>query len=107
MKVIEKTDALDEHDFLHTKFIVDHGNIIGFAVIQIALIKGDKHQIVRYDCSHGYAHKDCSYEKAMRKEALPNRPLDELFNMAKEEIRLNWQNWKSEYLRNKGIKLQY
>lgn len=101
MKKIEKIDLLSEQDLIYSTLAVERGKIIGFAVIQIAIIDEQRHQIARYDCAHGYAHKDCLYEKRLRKEILPMRPLNELFKTAKEEIRVKWQNWKGEYIRNK------
>lgn len=97
MKVVQKTELLSETDSIYSEFKVDHGAITGFAVVQIALIEGVRHQVVRYDCSHGYAHKDCLYERKTMKEELPDRPLDELYSMALEEIRRNWMHWKRLY----------
>ncbi|MBN2517299.1 MAG: hypothetical protein JXB14_00480 [Candidatus Altiarchaeota archaeon] len=100
MKIAQKTEILSETDTIYREFKVERGVIMGFVVVQIAFIDGERHQIVRYDCSHGYAHKDCLYERKARKEELPDRPLDELYKMAKEEIRGNWKHWKSLYIKN-------
>jgi|GEM_PF-866802 len=100
MKIITDVRPLSRSDSVYTKLTVDHGVIVEFAVVQIADINGQTHQIVRYDCSHGYAHKDCLYTRAQRKERLPERPFDELFRMAIKEVEKEWQRNKSLYMRN-------
>lgn len=101
MKVVERFIDLGERDGIHTKLVIDHGVVIDFVVVQISEISGEAHQLVRYDCSHGYVHKDCLYARDGRKEELPDRPFDELYEMCVREVKSEWKNYRSQYLRNR------
>ena len=57
--------------------------------------------MIRFDCEHGFAHKDIMYEKKPRKEKLPDLSFKELANMAIDEIEQNWKQYKSQYMRNR------
>jgi hypothetical protein len=101
MRIVETSDKLSDEDEIFIRMELSHGMIMGFAVVQVSEINGAEHQIVRYDCSHGYAHKDCLYEARNRKEELPDKPLDELCNEAIGEIRREWKNYRSRFMRNR------
>jgi len=101
MKLVETTERLGDEDVLYTKMELSHGALLSFTVVQISQMGEERYQIVRYDCAHGYAHKDCLYEPARRKEELPDRPLDELCNGAREEIKREWKNYRSRFMRNR------
>lgn len=100
MKVVETTERLSDEDVLYTKIELSHGMVLRFTVVQISQIGERGYQVVRYDCAHRYAHKDCLYETKNRKEELPDRPLDELFNEAREDIKREWKNYRSQFMRN-------
>ncbi len=106
MKIVEKFEPLSETDGIYTKLVIDHGMVIDFVVAQISEFGEQKFQVVRYDTAHGYAHKDCLYLSGMVKELLPDRPFDDLYGMCIKEIKSEWRNYQSQYLRNHWGTLQ-
>jgi len=63
-------------DELVVEMEVEKSKIVDFKVMYNTIIEGKEHQIVRYDCAHGYAHKDILYEKPKRKETMADIEYD-------------------------------
>jgi len=78
------------------------GGVVDFKVIYYAIIDGKQHQIIRYDCSHGFAHKDVFYTNPPVKEPMPHLPYDKLLDIAKEDIKDNWREYRSKFMNNTG-----
>jgi len=104
MKIVETSDKLSDEDEVFVRMELSHGMTSSFTVIQISEINGQRCQVVRYDCAHGYAHKDCLYDLSNKKEELPDRPLDELCNEAREDIKREWKNYRSQFMRNRLVR---
>jgi len=99
-RVVERTKILQwEEDEIHTRITIEDGKIQDFAVIYYTLINGRPHQVVRYDCAHGYAHKDILYTRAHTKGGLPKVAYKEAFNIALDDIERNWRDYKQKYIR--------
>lgn len=90
---------LSLEDELVVEMEIERSNIVDFKVMYNTIIKGKEHQVVRYDCAHGYAHKDILYEKPKRKEIMADIEYDELLDIAKDDIERNWEQYKKKYLR--------
>jgi hypothetical protein len=74
------------------------GGIVDFKVIYHTMIDGREHQVIRYDCSHGFAHKDILFTDMLTKEPMPQLPYDKLLDIAKEDIRNHWREYRSKYM---------
>mgnify|MGYP001070575257 CR=1 FL=1 len=98
MKVIQDIEVLSESDDMLRELTVDKGKVISFVAVSLMVIGGVRHQIARYDCSHGYVHKDCFYEKTPSKERLPDRSLKELYKMASEVNVTKGKSWRVKYI---------
>ena len=91
---------LTEEDRKRHEHIKEKGRVIGF-VVQYEIFFEDKWvPIVRYDTSHGYAHKDLmnpdgSIEKIFMGEA----DLSEALTSADLDINANWERYKERYFR--------
>jgi hypothetical protein len=101
MKIAEKLELLSETDNIYIRIVTDHGMITDFVIAQVSEFGEEKCQVVRYDTAHGYAHKDCLYLSEKVKELLPDRPFDELFEMCVREVKSEWKNYRSQYMRNR------
>jgi len=86
-------------DAMCAEFTREGGEITDFALVYYTVIGGVEHQILRYDCAHGSAHKDVFYVKPPQKQKLPGLSLKTLFTMGFEDIEKNWRVYKEKYLK--------
>jgi hypothetical protein len=74
------------------------GKVVGFAV-QLEVKVGDKwKEVVRYDCAHGYAHRDSYNLPGERKKRDLNLRFDDALTLADEDIDDNWEIYKNQFL---------
>lgn len=90
---------LSLEDELVVEIEIEKSKVVDFKVMYNTMIEGKEHQVVRYDCSHGYAHKDILYQEPKRKEVLPNIEYDKLLDIAKGDITENWEEYKKKYIK--------
>ena len=89
-------------DILLLRAEKDKGGVVDFKVMYYIMIDGKEHQIIRYDCSHGFAHKDILYTNPPVKESMPQLPYDKLLDIAEEDIKNNWKEYRSKYMNKLG-----
>lgn len=80
-------------DRLRVKASKTKGEIISFVVQYEAFIKGKWYPIVRYDTSHGFAHKDIiHFDGRKEKQPLYFHNFNIAFTYAIQDLKLLW-NW--------------
>ncbi|WP_347275119.1 hypothetical protein [Candidatus Kuenenia sp.] len=74
------------------------GKVEKFIVQLKVNYKGKWREVVRYDCAHGFAHRD-SYNLAgkNKKEEL-NLNFEEALTLADDDIDENWESYKQKFL---------
>jgi hypothetical protein len=79
--------------------ITELGKIIKF-VVQLDKIKsgGFWKEVIRYDCSHNYVHKDCYNIKGQRKKIILNLNYEDALTLADDDINENWKIYREKYL---------
>ncbi|HXV79888.1 MAG TPA: hypothetical protein VEG60_08415 [Candidatus Binatia bacterium] len=75
------------------------GRVTYFAVQLEVKNEGEWRQVVRYDCSHKFVHRD-SYDlrERQRKEAI-DLGYEEALTFADEDLDENWERYQSIFLR--------
>lgn len=71
-------------------------------VVQYEARVGDRfYPVVRYDCSHGRAHKDTLdvVGRNIEKQWLENLSLADALQMADRDLRSNWPQYRDEFIR--------
>ena len=82
----------DLNDRLRVNASKEKGRIVGFIVQNEAFIRGKWHPIVRYDSSHGFAHKDIiHYNGETEKQPLNFANYNIAFTFAIQDLKLLWQ----------------
>ncbi|MBI3798321.1 MAG: hypothetical protein HY268_15325 [Deltaproteobacteria bacterium] len=78
----------------------DKGMVISFMVqLEVEITKGVWKPVIRYDCSHDFAHCD-RYDLQSRQEKDNLRlAYADALNLADEDINKNWQIYKEKFLR--------
>lgn len=85
-------------DRLRVNAIKEKGKIINFIVQYEAFIKGRWYAIVRYDTSHGFAHKDIiHYDGTQEKQPLyfPNHSI--AFTFAIQDLKSLWRWYRKGF----------
>ena len=75
------------------------GRVVKFMVQLEVEYKGAWREVVRYDCAHGFAHRD-SYNLSENhiKEEL-RMSFKEVLTLADEDLDDNWEDYKEKYLK--------
>ena len=80
------------NDRIRVKASKEKGRIVGFVVQYEAFIRGRWYPIVRYDSSHGFAHKDIiHYNGKTEKQPLNFANYNIAFTFAIQDLKLLWQ----------------
>jgi len=87
-------------DLIRAYISVSNGVVQEFSIMYNTIIDGKEHTVVRYDCSHGFAHKDELFGEKKEKIPMPNLDLNKLVDIALDEIQRDWQAQKNQYMRN-------
>ena len=91
---------LTERDRKRHEHVIEKGKVVGFMVQYETLFEGRWVPIVRYDTSHGYAHKDLINPDGTQEKILMGMgDFAEALAMAYMDINENWERYKERYLR--------
>lgn len=97
-KVITKIISPDGEDRLRIKFAVNKGKVINIMVQYETMINNVWHEIVRYDCSHGFLHRDVIYpNKKQEKQPLNIENMNDALQYAEQDIKDRWRWYKERY----------
>ena len=75
------------------------GRIIKFVVQLEVKIGGVWKDVIRYDCSHDYVHKDCYNIKGQSRKINLFIDYEEALTLADDDINENWEIYKEKFLR--------
>jgi hypothetical protein len=90
--------SLSGDDHLRVKAFKERGVVTGFTVQYEALIQGQWRPIVRYDTSHGFAHKDLLHPSGREEKQplyLPDYNL--AFTFAIQDLKIAWAWYRRAY----------
>jgi hypothetical protein len=81
----------------HTRL---EGKITEFMVQYEIFVEGKWHGVVRYDTSHGYAHKDLIHADGQKEKVkLFLKDLNICLTYAENDLRGNWKNYRERFLK--------
>lgn len=87
-------------DRLRVRIVIEKGKV-GDVVIQYETrIKDKWHVVVRYDCAHGFFHRDQHYikgEKSKQPIAITN--LNDALTYAEQDLKDRWEWYKEQFKR--------
>lgn len=99
MKTIEYVTPLGFDGRRRTRHVRIDNKIVEFVVQYELNIKDKWYPIIRYDTSHGFAHKDIiSYKGDVKKEKLPFDDLNLVLTFAEKDLKDNWERYKKCFL---------
>jgi hypothetical protein len=92
---------LSKTDRYRHRHIRERGKIVYFSVQLETSIEGKWYAVVRYDTSHGFAHRDLLSKKGetIRKTPIFVRDHNDALTFAESDLRANWTIYKERFLR--------
>jgi hypothetical protein len=78
----------------------ERGQITEFRIQYEALIAGQWHSVVRYDCAYNRPHRDTLHPDGTEtKEWYSSHSNAEVLTLGQRDIRENWRNYRAQYER--------
>jgi hypothetical protein len=97
---VEYSIRLGEVDRYRHKHIRVSGEIVHFRVQFETLIGGKWYPVVRYDTSHGFAHRDLINRKGeVKKTPIFIYDYNDALTFAESDLRANWEIYKERFLK--------
>lgn len=88
----------DQKDRLRVIASKEKGEIARFVVQYEAYINDSWRNIVRYDTSHGFAHKDIIHPNGtINKQPLPFTDFNIAFTFATQDLKVSWKWYRIAY----------
>jgi hypothetical protein len=91
-----------ENERLRIRIIIEKGKVSDVVVQYESLINGKWAPIVRYDCSHGFFHRDVmNPDGSKEKKVIGIKNLDDALLYAEQDLKDRWEYYKGKYLKEK------
>lgn len=74
------------------------GKVVDFMVQLEIAVKGEWKQVIRYDCAHGFAHKDRYNLEGRRKKEDLELSYEDALTLADTDINDNWEKYQQRFL---------
>jgi hypothetical protein len=88
----------NEEERLRMEFVTVKGKVKDLVVQYESLLNNEWIAIARYDCSHGFFHRDTMKKNGLRrKKVIRVSNLNEALNYALADIKINWKSYKDSY----------
>jgi hypothetical protein len=87
-------------DRLRVRISTERGKVISIMVQYEAMIDRSWYEIVRYDCAHGFLHRDLIWPNRTEKQALTIDNLGAALQYAEQDIADRWR-WYRERFRKR------
>jgi hypothetical protein len=90
-----------DHDRARLRYVIDRGHLVDFMCQYEALINERWAPVVRFDCAHGFFHKDTLYPNGDKvKEKIEILSLKAAAEYAKQDIEEHWEWYRERYCKN-------
>jgi hypothetical protein len=99
-KEFTKVISQSQDDRLRIKIETERGKVLDMVVQYEAKFEEEWHPIVRYDCSHGFLHRDVMFPGGRReKHPLDIPDLNSALLYAEQDIKDRWAWYRERYRR--------
>ncbi len=99
-KEFTKAITVDGNDRLRVRIAAKKGVVTDVVVQYEARIKEKWHPIVRYDCSHGFFHRDMlNFKGEGEKKVIPINNLKDALTYAEQDIMDRWEWYRERFKR--------
>jgi hypothetical protein len=102
MKEVSFEKYLDDEEFekLRIRIHVEKGELVDIVVQYESFINNKWEAIIRYDCSHGFFHRDILKPNGEKeKQVIPVTTLKDGLNFAEQDIKDRWEFYKERFVK--------
>ena len=106
MKEIAYLKILDDEgeEQLRIKIHTEKGKVLDVVIQYETLLNNTWTPIVRYDCSHGFFHRDVLFpDGSKEKQSINIENLEAAINYAEQDIKDRWEFYKERYLKKLNL----
>jgi hypothetical protein len=90
----------DEEELIRIRLWIEKGNVKDLVVQYESKIRNKWYPIIRYDCSHGFFHRDSIYPNGSKeKQAIEIITLEDAVNYAEQDIKDRWEFYKDRFVK--------
>ena len=87
---------------IRLRITVENGKVVDIVVQYETKIEGKWTPIVRYDCSHGFLHRDVMHPNGDKdKQVLTFDSLEMALTYAEQDFKDRWEFYKNRYLKKR------
>jgi hypothetical protein len=87
-------------DLLRMRIWIEKGKITDMVVQYESFINSSWHIIIRYDCSHGFFHRDVIYPNGRKeKKSFDMSSLEDALEFAENDINSRYEFYKDRYIK--------
>jgi hypothetical protein len=88
------------NDRIRVRFEKEGGKIIDLVIQYEALISGKWMAVVRYDCAHGFFHRDLLHPNGDKEKKVIDAPdLKYAFTFARQDLEDRWEWYKEQFIK--------
>lgn len=99
-KEITKIISQSGDDRLRLKIAIEKGKVVNMLVQYEARLEGERYAVVRYDCSHGFLHRDVLFPNGKKeKHPLDIPDLKTALMYAEQDIKDRWRWYRDRFKR--------
>jgi hypothetical protein len=96
LKFIDKADS----ERLRIKIRLEKGKVFDIVVQFESFINNNWTPVVRYDCSHGFFHRDVLHPNGTKeKKTIAIKELDDALLYAEQDLKDHWEFYKDKYVK--------
>jgi hypothetical protein len=81
------------------KIKTEKGKVVDMVIQYESFLNNKWTPIVRYDCAHGFFHRDLMYNGEKEKQTITISSLENALNYAEQDIKDRWEFYKERYLK--------
>lgn len=90
-----------ENEKIRMKIHTEKGNLVDIVVQYESFINNKWQPIIRYDCSHGFFHRDVMTPKGEKeKQVLAITSLKDALSYAEQDVKDRWEFYKERFIKN-------
>jgi len=91
----------DEDELLRIRLWINRGKVMDLVIQYESKIKGKWYSIIRYDCSHGFFHRDTLFPNGRKeKQTIAILTLGDAVNYAEQDVKDRWEFYKDRFIKN-------
>jgi hypothetical protein len=93
---------LDKHsnERIRMRITVENGKVVDVVIQYESMIEGKWNSLVRYDCAHGFFHRDVLFPNGDKdKQVIEFDNLEAALTYAEQDLKDRWEFYRNRYIK--------